>query len=71
MSDYTYTPMCQFGEDTTSYRQLTDEHVTEVEFDGKKVLKVDPKALTHLAREAFMMCLFTCVAHTSNCCPRH
>ncbi len=38
--------------DDTEYRKVSSEHVQVVEFDGKPLLKVDPKALTLLAREA-------------------
>lgn len=38
--------------DTTEYRKLAGDFVRVVEFDGQPVLKVDPKALTVLAREA-------------------
>lgn len=40
-------------DDTTEYRLLTKDLVSEVEFEGKKMLKVDPQALTFLANEAF------------------
>ncbi|MCC5833813.1 MAG: fumarate hydratase [Opitutales bacterium] len=38
--------------DDTEYRKVSSEHVQVVEFDGKPLLKVDPEALTLLAREA-------------------
>jgi len=40
-------------EDKTQYRLLTKDMVSEVEFEGKKIIKVAPQALTFLAREAF------------------
>jgi fumarate hydratase class I len=41
------------GEDATSYRLLTKEFVSESEFEGRRVLKVAPEGLTHLAETAF------------------
>ncbi len=38
--------------DTTEYRKVDGDFVRVVEFEGQPVLKVDPKALTVLAREA-------------------
>lgn len=40
-------------EDKTDYRLLTQDLVAEGGFEGHKILKVDPKALSYLAREAF------------------
>ncbi len=40
------------GKDKTDYRLLTDEFVQTVEFEGESILKVDPKALTYLAKTA-------------------
>ncbi len=53
MENYNYEPTFQFGEDKTEYRKLTSEHVEMTEFEGKPVLKVNPKALTELAYAAF------------------
>ncbi|MEZ3498698.1 class I fumarate hydratase FumA [Pantoea sp. KPR_PJ] len=39
--------------DDTQYYLLTREHVSVASFDGEEVLKVDPKALTLLAQQAF------------------
>ncbi len=44
--------------DKTEYRLLTKEGVTVTEFDGKTVVKVEPSALTYLAREAVRECSF-------------
>lgn len=46
------------GEDETEYRLLSDEGVSTIEVDGEEVLKVDPKALTFLADQAFHDCSF-------------
>ncbi|PKH22665.1 fumarate hydratase [Enterobacterales bacterium CwR94] len=37
----------------TEYYLLSSEHVSVAQFDGQDVLKVDPKALTLLAKQAF------------------
>ncbi|WP_313385390.1 class I fumarate hydratase FumA [Pantoea sp.] len=39
--------------DETQYYLLTREHVSVASFEGQEVLKVDPKALTLLAQQAF------------------
>ena len=49
---FEYQKMFPLGKDDTKYRLLTKEYVSTVEFEGKKILKVDPKGLTLLAREA-------------------
>lgn len=41
------------SEDTTEYRLLTKDHVSVVECDGRRILKVSPEGLNLLAREAF------------------
>ncbi|MCW5821693.1 MAG: fumarate hydratase [Cyanobacteria bacterium TGS_CYA1] len=43
----------QLGKDTTKYRHVTSEHVSQVEWQGKKMLMVEPEALTRIAKEAF------------------
>jgi fumarate hydratase, class I len=52
MADFIYEKPFQFGKDTTRYRLLTKEHVSVVESNGRKILKVDPAALELLARTA-------------------
>jgi fumarate hydratase class I len=44
--------MLPLGEDTTSYRLLTQDFVSTFEAGGKAFLKVEPEALTLLTREA-------------------
>lgn len=39
--------------DDTEYTLLTSEYVSVAEFEGQEILKVDPEALTLLARQAF------------------
>jgi fumarate hydratase class I len=52
MSDFSYQDPFPLGEDATSYRLLSSDYVSVGEFDGKEILKVAPRGLTHLAREA-------------------
>jgi fumarate hydratase class I len=53
MPGYTYTETYQVDTDTTPYRLLTTDYVSQTEFEGKPILKVDPEGLTLLARTAF------------------
>jgi len=53
MSDYVHHTMFPMGEDPTPYKKLTGDYVSEVDFDGQKLLKIDPRALTELTFEAF------------------
>lgn len=41
------------GKDTTNYRLVSKDHVRQESWQGKKMLMVDPEALTLLAKEAF------------------
>ena len=43
----------QLGKDTTNYRLLSTENVSEESFKGGKMLVVKPEALTMLAKAAF------------------
>lgn len=43
----------QLGKDTTKYRLLSSEHVSEESWRGGKMLMVKPEALTLLAKSAF------------------
>jgi fumarate hydratase class I len=52
MADFKYEKPFQIEKDTTKYRLLTKEYVTTTVFEGKKILKVDPKGLELLAKEA-------------------
>ena len=40
------------AKDETKYRLVTDKYVSSVDFEGETVLKVEPEALSTLAREA-------------------
>jgi fumarate hydratase, class I len=52
MAEFIYENLFQIEEDTTKYRLLTNDHVHQVEIDGRKILKIDPAALELLAAEA-------------------
>jgi len=53
MSEFKYQKPFPITKDTTEYRLLTKDYVSTVDFDGRKVLKVDPEGLKMLAKEAF------------------
>ncbi len=53
MTEFKYQKPFPIKEDTTKYRLLTKDYVSVVEFDGRKILKIDPKGLELLAKEAF------------------
>ena len=53
MPKFEYQQPYPTGEDTTEYRLLSADHVSVVECDGRRILKVDPRGLELLAREAF------------------
>lgn len=53
MAEFKYQEPYPVSKDETSYRLLTRDYVSEVEFEGRKVLKVAPEGLELLAREAF------------------
>ncbi len=49
---FQYQDPFPLAKDDTRYRLLTKEGVSVATFDGKEILKVEPSALTRLAREA-------------------
>ena len=53
MSDFHYQKPFPITKDTTKYRLLTTEYVSTIEVDGRKILKLDPKGLEMLSKEAF------------------
>lgn len=53
MPELHYSEMFPLGKDTTEYRLVTKDFVSTEKALGKTFLKVDPKALTLLAKEAF------------------
>jgi fumarate hydratase, class I len=52
MADFIYEKPFQIERDSTRYRLLTKDYVKVVEEGGRKILKVDPKGLELLAKEA-------------------
>ncbi|MBW2723946.1 MAG: fumarate hydratase [Deltaproteobacteria bacterium] len=52
MADFQFQEIFELGEDTTPYRKLSEEHVSTLEIDGRKLLKVEPEALSLLAAQA-------------------
>lgn len=53
MTDFKYQEPFPIEKDTTNYRLLTKDYVQQVDFEGQKMLKVDPKALELLSKQAF------------------
>ena len=49
---FEYQKMFPLGKDDTKYRLLTKDYVSTVDFDGEKILKIDPDGLALLARTA-------------------
>ena len=49
---FKYQKMFPMGADDTQYRLLTKDYVSTAEFEGRKILKVDPEGLAVLARNA-------------------
>ena len=52
MADFHYQKPFPTGEDKTKYRKLSSDYVSTIEVDGREILKVDPKGLELLAKEA-------------------
>jgi len=52
MPEFKYQPPFPLGKDKTSYRLLTKDYINTADFEGRKVLKIDPEALTYLANQA-------------------
>jgi len=52
MADFMYDKPFQIEKDSTKYRLLSSDYVKIVESDGRKILKVDPRGLQLLAKEA-------------------
>jgi fumarate hydratase class I len=53
MVDFTYREMFPLKDDPTEYRLLTADHITKVEVDGTRLLRVASEGLTLLAEQAF------------------
>jgi fumarate hydratase, class I len=56
MSDIAYHELFPLSADDTPYRRLTSEHVATGAFEGRRIVKVAPAALTMLAGQAFIDC---------------
>jgi fumarate hydratase class I len=54
MAEFFYTDPFPLSKDKTSYKLLITDYVSTVEFDGRKILKVDPKAIELLAQQAMV-----------------
>ena len=52
MTQYSYHRLYDTGEDQTTYRLLTREHVATSTFEGQPIVKVEPEALITLAKQA-------------------
>jgi len=52
MANFIYEKPFQIEKDLSKYRLLTKDYVSVIEADGRKILKVDPKGLELLAKEA-------------------
>ena len=52
MSEFFYQKPFPIKKDTTKYRLLTTDYVSTIKVDDREVLKVDPKGLELLAKEA-------------------
>ena len=53
MSESTYRELFPLGADQAPYRKLTGDHVSIGDFEGRRIVKVMPEALTLLAAQAF------------------
>ena len=60
MAEFKYAPMFQLGKDTTEYYRIpgSEKLVSTSEFEGHKILKVKPEALTLVAQQSFHDCQF-------------
>jgi fumarate hydratase class I len=56
MSDAAFHELFPLGADDTPYRKLTGDFVSPASFEGERVVKVAPDALTLLTRQAFVDC---------------
>ncbi len=56
MSEAAFHELFPLVEDDTPYRKLTGDHVALAAFEGERVVRVMPEALTLLALQAFVDC---------------
>ncbi|GJL55938.1 MAG: fumarate hydratase class I [Nitrospirales bacterium] len=52
MAEFHYQEIFEHAVDKTKYRKLTSDYVSTATFDGHEIVRVQPEALTLLAREA-------------------
>ncbi|MDX1412386.1 MAG: fumarate hydratase, partial [Nitrospirales bacterium] len=52
MAGFQYQEIFEHTDDSTTYRKLSSELVSTTTFEGQEIVKVQPEALTLLAREA-------------------
>ncbi|MCH2101484.1 MAG: fumarate hydratase [Planctomycetes bacterium] len=55
-TEFHFQPIFPISKSSTPWRKLSDKHVSSIELEGRTLLKVDPEALTLLARQAFHDC---------------
>ncbi|MCX5880828.1 MAG: fumarate hydratase [Deltaproteobacteria bacterium] len=53
MTEFTYQEMFPLGPDTTEYRRLTSDFVSDASFEDHAIVKIAPEGLTLLAEQAF------------------
>lgn len=60
MVEFSYAPMFQLGEDKTEYYKIpgSEKYVSTGEFEGHKIIKIAPEALTLVTRQSFHDCEF-------------
>src|SRR5713226_2293756 len=56
MSEAAFHELFPLGEHDAPYKKLTGDHVALGAFDGERIVKVAPEALTLLAKQAFVDC---------------
>src|SRR5216684_846817 len=54
MSEAAFHELFPLGKDEAPYKKLTGDHIALGQFDGERIVKVAPEALTLLARQAFI-----------------
>ena len=54
MSDAAFHELFPLGADDAPYKKLTGDHIALGQFDGERIVKIAPEALTLLARQAFI-----------------
>ncbi|MBI2280755.1 MAG: fumarate hydratase [Bacteroidetes bacterium] len=54
MSTFNYQDSYPLSEDKTSYKLISTEHVSTIEIDGRKILKINPKAIELIAKQAMV-----------------